>query len=246
MKISVCMATYNGCKYVKAQVSSILLQLRADDELIIVDDKSTDITVQILESFNDFRIKIIKNEINLGITKNFEKAINNASGDLIFLSDQDDIWDENKVSIISNIFKQQDIDILIHDAIVVDGNYKPIHQSLFKYRNSSSGLLKNMLSNTYIGCCIAFRKEILNLVLPIPSQQGIHHDFWIGMISEAFGLKIKFLDSKLISFVRHGNNNSTLKKRKMPIVLYERLLLIICLLKRVLDYRYFKIKVAKT
>ena len=62
MKISVCMATYNGCKYVKTQVSSILVQLREDDELIIVDDKSTDITVQILESFNDFRIKIIKNE----------------------------------------------------------------------------------------------------------------------------------------------------------------------------------------
>lgn len=238
------MATYNGCKYVKAQVSSILVQLSADDELIIVDDKSTDVTVQILESFNDTRIKIIKNEINLGITKNFEKAINNASGDLIFLSDQDDIWDENKVTIIRNVFKQQDVDVLVHDAIVVDGNYKPIHQSLFKYRNSSSGLLKNMLSNTYIGCCMAFRKEILNLVLPIPSQQGIYHDFWIGMLAEAFGLKTKFLDSKLISFVRHGNNNSTLKKRKVSIILYERLLLIIYIFKRVIDYKYFKIKVS--
>lgn len=245
MKVSVCMATYNGCKYVKAQVSSILVQLRADDELIIVDDKSTDMTVQILESFNDYRIKIIKNEINLGITKNFEKAINNASGNLIFLSDQDDIWDENKVSIIRNIFEQQEVDVLVHDAIVVDGNYKIIHQSLFQYRNSSPGLVKNFLSNTYIGCCMAFRKDILKFVLPIPSQQGIYHDFWIGMLAEAFGLETKFLDSQLISFVRHGNNNSSLKKREISIILYERLLLIILILKRVLGYRYFKIKLAK-
>jgi|688.fasta_scaffold28259_2 glycosyltransferase involved in cell wall biosynthesis len=245
MKISVCLAAYNGSKYIGKQISSILCQLRETDELVIVDDNSTDETVKIVEDFKDPRIKLIKNMFNIGIVKNFEKAISQAFGDIIFLSDQDDIWDENKVTIIRTIFEQQDIDILVHDAIVVDGNYTTIHQSLFKYRNSSPGLLKNIFSNTYIGCCMAFRKDILSLILPIPDKKGIHHDFWIGIIAEAFGLKTKFLDSKLISFVRHGNNNSTLNKRKASVILYERLLLISLLLKRVLEYRYFKIKVTK-
>jgi glycosyltransferase involved in cell wall biosynthesis len=136
MKISVCMATYNGCEYVKDQISSILVQLRADDELIIVDDKSTDITLQILDEFNDSRIKIIKNEINLGVIKNFEKAINNASGNLIFLSDQDDVWLPNKVEKILQVFqKYPDITLILSDAQIIDSEGQITADSFFKIRD---------------------------------------------------------------------------------------------------------------
>ncbi|MEK5777350.1 glycosyltransferase, partial [Acinetobacter nosocomialis] len=98
--ISVCLATYNGEKYIVEQLTSILSQLSPTDEVIISDDHSTDETLLLIKSLNDPRIKIITNELGKGYTKNFENAINHSSGDYIFLSDQDDVWVENKVELM--------------------------------------------------------------------------------------------------------------------------------------------------
>ena len=95
MKISVCIATYNGAKYIEEQVQSILYQLSEKDEIINSDDGSKDNTLAIIKSLNDARIKVIHNTLKHGLVSNFENAIKHADGDYIFLSDQDDIWTSN-------------------------------------------------------------------------------------------------------------------------------------------------------
>ena len=100
---SVCIATYNGEKFIEEQIRSILLQLDSHDEIVISDDHSTDKTIQIIKSINDDRIKIIYNKNNKGYTNNFENAISKASGDFIYLSDQDDVWKPTKVKVYKKL-----------------------------------------------------------------------------------------------------------------------------------------------
>ena len=91
------MATYNGSRYIKEQIDSILSQLSALDELIISDDHSTDSTYKIIKSYNDNRIKFYLNELEKGVTHNFENALLHSKGDTIFLADQDDVWNKEKI-----------------------------------------------------------------------------------------------------------------------------------------------------
>lgn len=94
--ISVCMAAYNGEKYIKDQLSSILKQIGPNDEVVISDDGSKDKTKNIVDSLNDTRIRYVENRNKHGFTHNFENALRLAQGDYIFLADQDDIWLDNK------------------------------------------------------------------------------------------------------------------------------------------------------
>ncbi len=98
--LSVCIATYNGAKYINKQVESILLQLGIDDEIVVSDDGSIDQTISILESFGDERIKIFRNTGRHGVVSYFENALNHSSGEVIFLSDQDDIWNKKKLGVV--------------------------------------------------------------------------------------------------------------------------------------------------
>lgn len=119
--ISVCMATYNGEKYIHEQMSSILPQLCDLDEIIVCDDASVDKTVAILESFCDNRIKLFRNSSNLGHVKNFEKAISLANGEYIFLSDQDDIWEPNKIKKTIDVFERRsNISLIYHNLHLID------------------------------------------------------------------------------------------------------------------------------
>jgi glycosyltransferase involved in cell wall biosynthesis len=226
MKISVCMAAYNGAKYIRLQLLSILKQLGPNDQLVVVDDGSTDDTVQIIKSFNDSRIQLYINAINIGVVRTFDRALHLAQGDLIFLSDQDDRWYDNKITFIRDIFSSQCVDLIVHDAMIVEGSHI-ISSSLFKYGHSSSaGIIKNLIHNTYTGCCMAFKRDILSKVLPIAANISIYHDAWIGILAEYFGYKIAFIDVPLIEFNRHDQNASTMKRRKITRILSERIVLI--------------------
>lgn len=116
--ISVCIATYNGEKYIKEQLLSILPQLGKKDEVIISDDHSTDNTLDIVKGLNDNRIKIVMNNREKGYTSNFENALSYAIGDYIFLSDQDDIWMSNKVDYC--IAELKEYDLVVSDAILIN------------------------------------------------------------------------------------------------------------------------------
>ncbi len=204
MKVSVCIATYNGSNYIKDQINSILCQLSDYDEIIISDDNSSDNTIDIIKEFNDDRIILIRNQYKHGATYNFENALKNVKGDYIFLSDQDDIWMPEKLATMIHYLKY--FDLVISDCIVVDSDNKVINDSYFALVNSRKGFFKNIVKNSYLGCCMAFNRYVLQKSLPFP-RNLVAHDIWIGLISEIYG-NVAFIDTKLIFYRRHGSNLS--------------------------------------
>lgn len=203
--ISVCIATYNGEKYISEQLDSILSQLTPNDEVIISDDGSTDSTLSIIQAYCDHRIKIISNFHNQSPTFNFENALKATQGDYIFLADQDDVWMPNKVKICSKWLKN--FDCVISDAEVTDSNLNIIEPSLYQMLHIKKGKIYNTFwKNGYTGCCMAFKKKVKDTALPFPKNIPMH-DIWIGNVA-AYMYKVKFIDDKLIYFRRHNSTNS--------------------------------------
>jgi len=215
--ISVCMATFNGEKYLKEQIKSILIQLEINDEIIISDDGSTDCTIEIIKSFNDPRIKLYQNSFK-NLISNFEFTLNNASGDYIFLSDQDDIWLPNKVELCMKSLISADL--VMTNCKLVDSNLEIIHHSFFKLKKSKKGLINNLIKNSYLGCCMAFKKELLIKVLPFPKKIPMH-DLWISFVAECF-FKTKFIEEPLVLYRRHGSNLSVTGE-KSPFSLFQKI-----------------------
>jgi glycosyltransferase involved in cell wall biosynthesis len=203
--ISVCIATYNGEKYIHDQLQSILKHLGEHDEIIISDDHSVDSTVSIIQEFNDSRIWIIKNK-GRGVIQNFENAIEHAKGDYIFLSDQDDIWSENKIEICIQNFNRG-YDLILSDCTMFDSETNQIfNESFFEFNKSKKGVIKNIMKNSYIGCCMAFNKKVKEAVIPFPKNIPMH-DSWIGIVSEIY-FNVNFNTNKLISHRKHSLNAS--------------------------------------
>jgi len=200
--VSVCMATYNGSQYIYEQVSSILNQLNATDELIVSDDGSTDNTVAIINSFNDARIKVYLNKSSGRPTENFQNALIRAKGEFIFLSDQDDIWIDTKYDKLKNLLLIYDL--VVSDSIVVDENLNKLIPSFFDYHGSKKGVLRNAIKNSYFGSCMAFRRKVLKYALPFPMSREIGHDVWIGLVAEMTG-KVFFYNEALILYRRHSS-----------------------------------------
>lgn len=205
MKISVCMATYNGSAYLKSQLLSIVSQLTDDDELIISDDSSTDNTLSIISDINFKNIIVLADNAFRSPVRNFENALQHVTGDIVFLSDQDDIWKENKVSIMIQCLER--CDLVVSDAEIIDGDGRVIAPSFYEIRGSGPGLIKNIYKNSYLGCCMAFNRKILEKALPFPENIPMH-DIWIGVIAELYGVTC-FSKEKLISYRRHASNAST-------------------------------------
>lgn len=217
--ISVCIATYNGEKYIEEQLSSILVQLSENDEIVVSDDGSNDSTLTIIEKFADKRILVIKNNSKKGVNHNFENALKNASGDFIFLSDQDDIWLPNKIEIC--LEELNNYDLVVSNCKVIDKDKNIIQESYFDVVKSGKGVLKNFYKSTYLGCCLAFKKEILDEILPLPVNLMLFHDWWFGFISELC-YEVKFIDTPCMYYRRHSETNSnTLSKSHLS--LYEKL-----------------------
>ena len=222
--ISVAMATYNGEKYIKEQIDSILSQLNKNDEIIISDDGSKDNTIKIIKSFKDKRIKIIEGP-HQGVKQNFANAIKSCNGKYIFLSDQDDIWEKNKVKTVLNTFEKEKCTCVVHDCIVFDNDTnETIYDSFYKFRNSGSGINKNIWKNTYIGCCMAIDATIKDKILPIPNDIEMH-DQWIGILCEKYG-KSTFIKDKLIKYRRHNDNVSQMKHHPLLKMIKNRITLI--------------------
>lgn len=211
MKVSVCIATYNGEKYIKEQIDSILCQLSSEDEIVISDDGSSDNTLDIIYKYNDSRIKVyhlvseivpdsVQNRFKRA-TLNFENALKHAKGDYFFLSDQDDVWCPNKIKLCLPYLKEYDL--LVHSSYIIDEFGNQLDQDLnLPFR---TGLI-NLKKNSYIGCLMVFNKKMKELSIPFPKGL-LAHDIWIGFISQFSG-KVYFLKEKLIYNRRHGNNVS--------------------------------------
>jgi glycosyltransferase involved in cell wall biosynthesis len=206
MKISVCMAVYNGQRYLNPQLQSILKQLRDFDELIIINDCSVDNSWQILNNCQDSRIKLFNNQNNLGVIKTFEKSLSKATGDIIFLSDQDDLWLPQKVEKILEVFRlYPENTLVLSDAQIIDSNDNIIAESFFKIRGKfTDNPFGNWVKSKYHGCTLAFRREMLDLFLPFPDDTPMH-DIWIGIINSIYG-KTFYINEPLIQHRRHDRN----------------------------------------
>ena len=201
------MATYNGARFICEQIVSILPQLKLEDELVIVDDGSTDQSVSIIESFHDTRIVLLRNQQNCGVLKAFERALRNASGEVIFLADQDDVWRADKVEKIISLFRARpDVSLVQSDIEIIDakGNISAVMD--LKVKRFKAGLLHNLISNTYQGSAMAFHRSILKYCLPFPDDIPMH-DMWIGIINQFVG-KTEFIEEPLLYFRRHERNVS--------------------------------------
>ncbi|MGL6099620.1 MAG: glycosyltransferase family 2 protein [Fusobacteriaceae bacterium] len=220
--ISVCIATYNGEKYIEEQIFSILNQSVQVDEIIISDDNSTDKTIEILENINNHKIKILKNK-KQGIKYNFQNALKNSKGDFVFLADQDDIWMINKVE--KTVPLLSNYDLVVHNACLVNQNGELLENSdYFKMMNSKKGLLANLIKCRYLGCCMAFSRKVLEKSIDF-AEKDIMHDIWIGLIAERIG-KVYFYSEKLVKYRRHGNTVSFAglkSKRKLIIKILDRI-----------------------
>ncbi len=210
------MATYNGEKFLREQIDSIIAQLDESDELIISDDGSNDATLDILYSYNDSRIKIFHNKYNHGVNRNFENALIHANGDYIFLSDQDDVWKKDKIRICLSALN--DCDLVVHDCQITDSNLNIVSQSLFMEIGAKPGVLCNILKNGFTGCCMAFRKEVLESIIPFPKSIKFYHDQWIGL-KATLKFRVAFINIGLIYFRRHSSNSSSVaEKSKLTLI----------------------------
>lgn len=233
--ISVCITTYNGVRFIEEQLISILNQLSVEDEIIISDDSSTDNTIELIERLSDKRIRILKGNTFKSPVYNLENALKNANGDYIFLSDQDDIWLENKVQKMIEILLTADM--VVSDCFVVDKDKNIISNSFFEIRNSGNGFWRNLWKNTYLGCCVAFRKEVLEYILPFPKKLPMH-DTWIGLNVDIRG-KVVFVPEPLILYRRHGENassTSSSSNRSLFRQMIDRFIFLFAVLRRRLQY----------
>lgn len=206
--ISVCIATYNGSAYVGKQLESILSQLPKDAEVIIADDCSTDETLNEIASVADGRVRVLPQSEHLGPTYNFERALQDAKGDVIFLSDQDDIWFPGKVQTMLDALGKSVL--AVHDASFIDGEGCPLVAlgSMWTKRPYKSGMGANWLKNTYTGCCMAFRRDLLEKALPFPGNLPMH-DQWLGLMAERYFSVVAVKDC-LIQYRIHEKNATQL------------------------------------
>lgn len=204
MRISVAMAVYHGEAYIEAQLDSILSQLMPDDEVIVSDDcpggKTEDIVRRKAEQ--DRRVRYVQGP-GRGVTANFAHAISLCSGDAIFLSDQDDIWMPDKAERVRAALEQGAL-LVLHDACVTDADMHPVEPSFFAIHGSKPGFWNNLIRNSFMGCCMAFRRELCVAVLPFPADIPMH-DQWIGLIATRLG-RVTFLEEPLLFYRRHGGN----------------------------------------
>lgn len=220
--ITVCMATRNGGRFIQRQLDSILPQLGPDDELIISDDSSTDDTTDIIKSLGDQRIKLLEHNKFFSPVRNIENALFHAGGDIIVLSDQDDVWLDNKVSVILKHLDEMPsrIALISLDGSVVDEQEAVTFESLFTKIGAGPGLFKNIFNNTYMGCCLAFKRELLEVALPFPKHIPMH-DMWLGLLAEIHG-KVRFVPEKTILYRKHSASVTEFAIRFMPVTQIKR------------------------
>ena len=205
MKISIALASYNGQKYILEQLESFSSQSRQPDEVIISDDCSTDETVALIRKFSlnaPFVVKLYENKTNVGYARNFANALSKTTGDLIFLSDQDDVWFPNKINDVHNMAISSEALLIMNDAEITDQNLNP--SGLSKLNQIKA---MGFTSNKFVmGCCAAIKRDLLDLTSPMDSSFPAH-DTWISWFAEFMGLKV--VCSEIMQYYRRHDSNES-------------------------------------
>lgn len=219
-KVDILLATYNGEKYIKEQVESILNQTYENIQIIISDDCSTDKTRQVLKEYeNNEKIKIFYQEKNLGYVKNFEFLLKQVESNLYMLSDQDDVWKKEKVEKSVEKIENEKLDLVFGDLEVVDENLNTLYKSYNRYMHLIHKIKKyqkdyrlQYLYNCMTGCTIISRKNWIDKVLPFPTNSKyMIHDYWLGLVIALNG-KVGYIEEPYILYRQHGKNQVGSKK----------------------------------
>ena len=230
------MASFNGKRFIKQQIESILSQIGPSDELIVSDDGSIDGTLEMLSEISkvDPRVKVIKHHKDFivksdrpgnsfySVTENFENALSNAAGDYIFLSDQDDIWLPGKVATCLEHLKK--FDCVVHNYQEIDINGNLIKEREFSKIPIHKTFIMNICNMFFRGCCIAFNRKILEKSLPIP-KDVIGHDYWISSMASHYG-KVFYEMKPLIQSRQHEDSVSAKRKTSLTYKINYRVVLI--------------------
>jgi hypothetical protein len=226
MSISVAMCTYNGATYLGQQLRSIAAQVRLPDELIVCDDGSSDSSVALLQQFAGqapFPVRIHSNAERLGTPRNFEKAIRLCQGDIIVLSDQDDVWHPERTRVIEQSFSMHpQAGLIFHNARILDNALHPMDYSLWQStyfdrrleRQVRAGhAFEALLAHNFVtGATAAFRSEFKELVTPIPDTWM--HDGWIAILIAAVA-QVLCVDRCLIGYRQHGSQQLGARRKSI-------------------------------
>lgn len=220
------MAAYNGAQHVHEQLDSILDQLTERDEVIIVDDGSTDGTREWLTTIQDPRLKAHFNEVNLGYVRNFEKALRLATGDIIMLSDQDDVWLPGRVDAL--ILALDDAEAVASNFSYFEGTPRKMEQ--FRLKNGTGHhRIRNLIRLwigiiPYYGCAMAFRRSFIQASLPFPPFLYETHDQWLAMLANVRGT-MTHLERETLSRRLHAHNTTPKTFRGLSTILKARCML---------------------
>lgn len=226
--VSVCMATYNGAAHVREQLESILLQLGPDDEVVVVDDASTDDTVAVVASLDDSRIVLVNRTVNRGYVRTFEEALGTATGEVLLLADQDDVWIPGRVDLLQAAVQETEV---AASGVIMLADDAPL-LSPFRRRPwtlpaaSSSHGRRNLLRMMaglmpYYGCAMAVRRSALDMVLPVPPWLEESHDLWIATVGNVAG-SMTHVGAPTVRRRVHDANASTDRPRGVRAALGSR------------------------
>lgn len=207
MRVSVAMATYNGARHIEAQLQSFSDQIRKPDELVVCDDISSDATVKLVESFAQtcgFEVRIHVNAARLGYARNFEKALSLCTGDVVFLSDQDDVWYPDKIStMICETSENASPLLFANDSELADESLIGTGLSLLGQLRSIGGDERQFVN----GCGTLVRRKFLQVALPIPPEVKTGHDQWLHAL--AYWLGVRTIVPRVLQvYRRHSSNTS--------------------------------------
>lgn len=225
--LSVVLCTYDGAAFLQEQLDSLLSQTRKPDEIVIGDDCSRDATWSVLEAFRKraqsmgVRVRLTRNESNLGFVGNFSETLRRASGDLLFLCDQDDVWHWDKMALIAERFEQEPSLLLVFsDARLVDANGLPLPHTLFEAleltREERRAVREDRAFDVLLrrsmvtGATAAFRRQLVDTALPV--GRGWIHDEWLAAIAAVTG-RVGVIEHALIDYRQHGRNQVGMHKR---------------------------------
>jgi glycosyltransferase involved in cell wall biosynthesis len=222
-RVSVCLAAYNGAAHIEEQIKSILSELGNNDELIVVDDKSTDNTVDIVRGIDDNRIRLVEAAKNAGYVRTFERALSEASGEYVFLSDQDDVWIPGRVETMISAMNGKDM--VASNCKHFDGPLGTFHEIRLRAKDSDHSV-RNIIGiivgyRLHWGCAMAVRQRILQQVLPFPKHMAESHDQWIATVGNA-NRSIAYLEEDTILHRLHGENLTPQGIRSAPEIIRAR------------------------
>ena len=204
---SIAMATFQGAKHLREQLESIARQSRRPTELVVSDDASQDGTPDILDAFArtaPFDVRVVRGHTRVGYVRNFERALQMCTGDIVFFCDQDDVWFESKVAVVCDVMQREPSrHVVIHDRVVVDGSLRSTGTSSLSALRARGGKLTSYVA----GSSTALRRPLVDLVLPFPEPARVGHDAWVHQVAHGLGV-VGVLEQPLMYYRRHGANAS--------------------------------------